>query len=161
MSNRVLIAYLTHSGNTRRLADGIHKEVDGTTFEIEPETAYPKAYNAVVEQAKKEIQAGYHPALKTDIEDMVRYDTILVGSPNWWGTVAPPVSTFLASHDWAGKTVVPFCTHGGGGQENVLRDISKQCPGATVLDGFEVYGRGSGNMQAQISAWLHKIGLIR
>jgi flavodoxin len=55
---------------------------------------------------------------------------------------------------------VPFCTHGSGGQARVLKDITKQCPGATVLDGFEIYGSGSGDTQAKISAWLRKIGVV-
>lgn len=159
MSNKILIAYLTHSGNTRKIASYISNDMGGTTFEIEPETPYPNSYNAVVEQAKKEIKAGYKPALKTNMDNMESYDIIFIGSPNWWSTIAPPVATFLSAHDWSGKTVVPFCTHGGGGQARVLKDIAKLCPSATILDGFEVYGSGSGDTQAKISAWLRKIGV--
>ncbi|MBP7105480.1 MAG: hypothetical protein KBA83_10180, partial [Fermentimonas sp.] len=39
----------------------------------------------------------------------------LIGSPNWFKTLAPPVMSFLKRHNFAGKTVIPFCTHGGGG----------------------------------------------
>ncbi len=161
MSHRILIAYLTHSGNTRKIAGYIHNEIGGTIFEIEPETPYPNSYNAVVAQARKEIKAGFKPALKANIDDMASYDTLFIGSPNWCSTIAPPVASFLSSHNWSGKTVVPFCTHGGGGRARMLTDIAKLCPEATILDGFEVYGSGSGNTQAQISAWLRRISANR
>lgn len=161
MTDRILIAYLTHSGNTRKIADYIHNAVGGTVFEIQPEAPYPNSYNAVVEQAKKEIKAGYMPSLKTNVDSLDSYDTIFIGSPNWWSTIAPPVATFLSLNNWSGKTVVPFCTHGGGGQARVLKDIAKLCHGAKVLDGFEVYNSGSGDTQDKISAWLRKIGVTR
>ncbi|AKN30049.1 flavodoxin [Clostridium carboxidivorans P7] len=161
MSKNILIAYFTHSGNTGIIANLIHNIVGGITFEVQPEVSYSNSYNMVVEQAKKEIKAGYKPVLKTNLDSIEVYDTVFVGSPNWWSTIAPPIATFLSDHDWSGKTIVPFCTHGGGGQAQVIKDIAKLCPGAAVLDGFDVYGSGSaGDTQAQISAWLHKISVI-
>jgi hypothetical protein len=44
---------------------------------------YPSAYDAVVEQAKVEIQKGYKPALRSTLIDIGAYETIFVGSPNW------------------------------------------------------------------------------
>ena len=66
---------------------------------------YPNSYNAVVDQAKKEIQAGYKPALQSTLDRIESYDTIFVGSPNWWSTIAPPVATFLSEYDLSGKTI--------------------------------------------------------
>ncbi len=130
----------------------------GTLYEIQPETPYPTNYNAVVEQAKKEIRAGYLPALKNKITDFEAYDTVFVGTPNWWSTVAPPIATFLTENNTAGKTVVPFCTHGGGGLAEIVKNITKLCPDSTVLSGFAAYGGGAGT-QAEIESWLHKIGM--
>ncbi len=50
-----------------------------------------------------------------------RYDTLLVGTPNWFGTIAPPVQTFLKDSDLSGKRVAPFCTNGGGGFGTIPR----------------------------------------
>lgn len=155
----ILIVYFSRSGNTRRIAELIHQEVGGTLHEILPEVPYPSAYDAVVEQAKVEIQAGYKPALRSTLDDIEAYDTIFIGSPNWWNTVAPPVTTFLSECDLSGKTVVPFCTHGGGGLGRIGRDIAKLCPQSTILSSFETYGSGRGNAQAKVSAWLSKIGM--
>ncbi|MBC7319299.1 flavodoxin, partial [bacterium] len=122
------------------------------------EHSYPNSYNATVEQAKREIQQGYMPPIKTKIDNIDLYDTIFVGSPNWWSTIAPPVATFLSTYDLSGKTIVPFCSHGGGGQGKIVKDIAKLCPRSNVLEPFVVYGGGTGDIQSRISEWLHKIG---
>jgi len=154
MAGQVLVVYFSRSGNTRRMANFIHQQVGGTLHEIQPEKPYPDSYNATVDQAKREIKAGHKPALRSTLDHIEAYDTIFVGSPNWWSTIAPPVATFLSANDLSGKTVVPFCTHGGGGLGRIGRDIARLCPQSTVLSGFEIYGSGGGNALARVSAWL-------
>ena len=85
-------------------------------LEIIPETPYSENYNTVVDQAKDEIRHGYHPTIKKDNVDLNSYDTVYLGSPIWWGTMAPPVMNFLSENDLDGKTILPFTTHGGGGR---------------------------------------------
>ncbi len=156
LKGNILIAYYSRSGNTRRIAKLIHDEVGGTIFEIQPEISYPDDYDSVLAQAKKEIQSGYMPALKSKIEDINAYDTIIIGSPNWWSTIAPPVAAFLSEYDLSGKTIVPFCTHGGGGQAGVLKGIAGLCSGSTVLTGFDIYGNGGSDAKGSVSVWLGK-----
>jgi flavodoxin len=159
MAGQNLIVYYSRSGNTRKIADLIQQEVGGILHEIEPETLYPESYDATVDQAKREIQAGYKPALRSDLDSVEAYDTVFVGSPNWWNTIAPPVATFLSQHDLSGKRIVPFCTHGGGGLGRVAQDIARLCPESTVLRSFYTYGRGGVDAQARVSAWLGQIGM--
>ncbi len=161
MGNNVFIAYYTRSGNTRKIAELIQKESGGTVFEIVPEEAYPPSYNAVVEQAKKEIREGLKPALKYKADNIGEYDTVFIGSPNWWSTIAPPVRTFLSEYDISGKTVIPFCTHGGGGEARVLNDIAGLCPGSNILSGVSFYGGGGTDAHSRISEWLRGAGLLR
>lgn len=161
MSKNILIAYFSWSGNVRKIADLIHREIGGTVFEIQPKESYPNSYNATVEQAKKEIQQGYKPPLKAKVDNFELYDTIFVGSPNWWSTIAPPVATFLSEYDFSEKTIVPFCSHGGGGQGKIVKDIAKLCPKSKVLDIFAIYGGGTGDIQAKVSEWLRKLGFIK
>ena len=101
MSKKILTAYYSHSGNTGEIASYIQKQTNGALFEIIPAVLYPTGYNDVVRQAKIEIQSGKKPELKTKINDTESYDIIFVGSPNWWGTIAPPVAAFLSEHDFS------------------------------------------------------------
>ena len=159
MAGQCLIVCYSRSGNTRKIADLIQQEVGGTLHEIEPETPYPRSYDATGDQAKREIQAGYRPALQAALADVESYDTVFVGSPNWRNTIAPPVATFLSEHDLSGKTIAPFCTHGGGGLGRVGEEIARLCPESTVLRSFHIYGRGGVDAQARVSAWLSHVGM--
>ena len=157
MAEHILIVYFTRSGNTKKIASRIQHEIGGIMHEIHPEAPYPDSYNAVVDQAKVEIHSGFKPALESTIKNVETYDTIFVGSPNWWDTIAPPVATFLSTQDLSGKTIVPFCTHGGGGLGSIGVDIAKMCPRSTVQSCFEIYGSGGMDAGARVSAWLGRI----
>ncbi|MEN6319389.1 MAG: flavodoxin [Syntrophaceae bacterium] len=156
-TKKILVAYFSHSGNTREIANQIHKSVGSDIFEIQAVKPYPSDYDAVVEQAKQELESGYKPELKTKIENIKSYDLVFIGYPNWWGTFPAPVRTFLSEYDFSGKTIVPFCTHGGSGLGGSVADISKLCPKSTILDGIAVWGRNAKTAQNEISEWLRKI----
>ena len=70
-----LIAYYSHSGNTGKIAAQIQKQIGGTLFPIEPETAYPTDYAKVVELSRKEIPEGYKPPLKTKALRLLTFET--------------------------------------------------------------------------------------
>ena len=156
-ADKMLVAYYSRTGNTREVARQIQAATGADLFEIVPAAAYPDGYRAVVEQAKKEIKAGFHPELKTNLASVAEYDVVFVGSPNWWSTIAPPVATFLASHDWSGKTIAPFMTHGGGGLGHSVRDIRQLCPAAAVREGLSIYGDEAGQAQKEVEDWACKI----
>jgi flavodoxin len=152
----VLTVYYSHSGNTRTLAGLIHQEAGGDLVEIIPETPYPSDYDTVVNQAKRELASGFRPPLKTTVEDIGDYDVILVGSPNWWNTVAPPVMTFLSRYDLSEKAIFPFITHEGTGLGRSAADIAKLCPDATVLNGLAVRGGKVKAAQREVAQWLRR-----
>ena len=154
MEHNLLIAYYSHSGNTEKIAELICGETGGMLFKIEPAAPYPASYDAVVAQAKKEISAGFRPALLEKGANTADYDTIFIGTPNWWSTMAPPVASFLSENDLSGKTVVPFCTPGGGGLAGIARDIEALCPRSIVKKAFSVYGNGSARAETEVAAWL-------
>jgi len=151
-NTKVLTIYFSHSGNTRKIANEIHKVVGGDIVEIQPEKPYPNNYNTVVEQVRREMHSGYKPKLKTRVADLGAYDTVFVGSPNWWHTVAPPVLTYLAESDLAGKTIIPFITHGGGGLGRSSADIAELCPNATILDSLALFGADIRSAQKWLAA---------
>lgn len=96
--------------------------------------------------------------MKNRIEHIKAYDVVFVGSPNWWGTVAGPVRTFLSEYDLAGKRIAPFITHEGSALGRSVADIKAFCPKAVVLDGLAVRGSRAASAQGEVAAWLRKIG---
>lgn len=161
MNNNILIIYFSYTGNTRSIAEQIHDVVGGTLFEIQPAEPYSSDYDTCEAQAKRETREGYRPVLATECDDFESYDMIFVGSPNWFNTIAPPVATFLAEHNWDGKTIVPFCTNGGGGLGQVKADIGKLCEGGKILNCLELYENGGRGANDKISKWLSDVDLSK
>lgn len=152
---KILIAYYTVSGNTKEVAEAIQKDIGGDLYQIETVTVYPSIKKELSAQAKREISAGFKPELKTPLPDISQYDIIFVGSPCWWGTITPAVSSFIGDNRLAGKTVVPFITHGGGGEQNTLNDFKRQCQDCLVKDGGWI---GYGNRTFGLADWLKDLG---
>lgn len=158
-ANKVLIVYYSRTGNTRQLAKFIHEKVGGDLVELQTVTPYPDNYDALTKQAKQELQAKARPALSTQIPNMASYYTVFIGYPNWWSTVPTPVFTFLEQHDFSGKKLIPFCTHGGGRLGNSVADIKQSCPRAQVLEAFEVNGKNVTKVEKDVENWLRRIGV--
>ena len=94
----------------------------------------------------------------TAAADISKYDVVFLGSPNWWGTITPQVSSFLENYDLSGKTVIPFITHGGGGVQNTVRDMTAQCKGCNVNQEAWV---GYGSRTFGIGGWLEDLGFAK
>lgn len=155
---KVLVAYYSYSGNTKEVAEKIAQATGADLFEIKTEGTYPEAYQLMTEQAKQEIETGYRPKLITQIDSIGQYEVIFIGSPNWWGTITPQVSSFLETYDLSGKTVIPFITHGSGGIQNTVKDLTAQCKGCLVSASPWV---NYGNRTQGISAWVKELNLMK
>lgn len=161
-AKKILVVYFSQTGHTRTVANQIHDQAGGDLFEIVTVTPYPTDYNTLLNQAQKEQNENFRPPLKTKVEDMGSYDTVFVGSPVWWGTIAPPVKTFLSEYDFSGKTIVPFTTHGGSGLGSSVADIKKLCPNATVLEnGLAIRDSEVNGAQKSVSDWLNKLKITK
>jgi flavodoxin len=156
---KVLIAYFSHSGNTKVVANCIKENVGGDIFEIKTVETYPAEYDAVVAKAKKEQDADQRPKLAAKVQNMDAYDVVFVGYPMWWYTLPMAVVAFLGTYDLAGKTIVPFCTHEGSGLSKSAEDIKKLCPKSKVLDGLAIRGGGVNKAQNEVAAWVRKLGI--
>lgn len=158
---KTLVAYYSRTGNTMNVANQIAAATGADLYRIETVDAnyYPTEYTATTEQAQREIRDGTLPPIK-DIPDLTEYDTVFIGTPCWWGTMASPVRTFLTNADLSGKTVVPFNTHGGSGVANVHMNIIELTPDSTHLNGIAIYGSQSKNSTDMVHEWLTEIGVL-
>jgi len=156
VGKKMLITYYSRTGNTREIANQIHRSIGSDIFEIQVVKPYPEDYEEVKKIAMQEQQSGFKPALKTRVKNFEAYDLIFVGTPIWWGTIAAPVKSFLSEYDLSGKTIVPFTTHGGSGLGRSVADISKLCPNSILLDGIAIWGRNVKTAQNEVSEWLQK-----
>ena len=146
-------------GNTEIVAKMIQEMTKGDLFHIEAVHAYPVDYTETTDMAKKELQTKARPKITGRVENINAYDVILLGYPNWWGTMPMPVYTFLEEYNFPKKTIAPFCTHEGSGLGHSVADIRKMCPQSTVLNGLAIRGGEVKNAQDEIAGWLQDIGV--
>ncbi len=121
------------TGSTQFLAQMIQKQTQGDLFRIETATPYPRQHDALLRVAEKEQQTNARPSLKTPLPDLSDYDTIYVGYPIWWYTMPMVIYSLFEQNDFAGKTVIPFTTHGGSRLADSLQEISRMQPQAKLI----------------------------
>lgn len=138
--NDTLIVYYSLFKSTENLALEIAVQTGGTLRELIPDKNYSFDYNTAAKEVRNQISRGFCPGLISGNEPIDDYQTIFVGSPNWFKTFAPPVMSFLRQHDFTGKTIIPFCCHGGGGFGQIKNDIAKECSKSVILPGIAVNG---------------------
>ena len=154
---KILVAYFSWSGNTKAVAEEIHKLVGGDIVEIVLATPYSETYIVTLAKAKAEQVANARPAISTKIADFDKYDVIFLGYPNWWGSLPMPVATFVESYKLDGKTVAPFFTHGGGGEQRCLSDLQKLAPNAKFTQDLVLSGSSAKNAQGEIKSWVDSL----
>lgn len=153
--NKTLIVYYSLFQNTKNLALEIAKHTGGTIRELIPDKNYSFDYNTAAKEVRNQIARGFCPKLISGSESIDDYQTIFIGTPNWFKTLAPPVMSFIKQHDFTGKTIIPFCTHGGGGFCQIENDITKECSKSIILPGIAVNGTV---VPEEVRKWLETIG---
>jgi len=155
--SKVLVVYYSYSGTTRNLAEDITILTDGDIRELIPEKPYSFTYNGSTKEARGEIERSYCPKLLSGTEPLEEYEYVFIGTPNWFKSFAPPILSFLRSIDLKGKTIIPFCTHGGGGFGQIEINLSKECPDVRLLPGFAATRDYD---DKQVQAWIDGMGIL-
>lgn len=153
-SGKTLVAVFSWSGNTLQVAERIGSRTGGDLFRIEPAVPYTTDYNEVLEVARTEQQNGEMPAIAGTVEDWESYDRIFLGYPVWWYDAPQIIKSFASRYDFAGKTVIPFCTSGGSQLATTLSEVEALCPGAAFLEGITIPGDTVASHLGEVDAWI-------
>lgn len=150
-------------GNTAILAEMIADYTQADLFEVKLQNdTYPTTYKELTEVALAEKKANLRPAISGHIDNFSAYDTVFIGTPNWWADLPMALYTFIESYDWKDKTVIPFVTHEGSGMSSIPEKIKKAAQPKAMLDGFEIYGHIPQNTpdeaRQKVINWLQKSG---
>lgn len=115
---KTLVAYYSRTGNTKKVAVEIAKNLKADIDEIIDKKDRSGMIGWII--------GGYHGTFKklTEIEykkDPEKYNLVIIGSPIWNG-VTPAVRTYL-KNDF--KKIIFFCTQGGSGGEKCFKEFGK------------------------------------
>ena len=172
--NDVLVIYFSRTGeqyqvgvidkgNTAIVAEMIAEKTGADLFEIIPETDYPYTYNELLDVAKKEQREKARPAIKGDLPDLSQYKTIFIGAPVWWNDWPMIMYTFFENNaeELAGKSLVPFSTHGGAGLSGFDKKLQSVCKDSQILTGLAISGKDTQNDQDKVRStvnnWLSSL----
>ncbi len=158
---KILIAYFSWSGNTRGIAQEIQSQTGADLFEITPVNPYSTDYNTVLMEAQEDQHKQARPELSAHVQNMDDYDIILLGYPNWWASIPMPIASFLEEYDFSGKTIIPFCSHGGGLFGQSLTAIAKLAPNSVIGEGLSVHYSGGSSLSTDVTEWLKTNGISK
>ena len=160
--SNVLVVYFSATGNTERVANAIAEATGGDLFELTPADPYTDADLDWTDESSRVVREYENPeerdvALTVDTPDnWADYDVVYLGYPIWWGIAAWPVNNFVASNDFTGKTVIPFCTSSSSGLGESGQLLADLAGTGTWLEGERFRSSAS---QEDVTAWVQSLGL--
>ncbi len=134
---KVLVLYYSQTGTTQAVAEELQKQLGADIERIEAVNPYDGDFQATIDRSRVEMESGELPELNPIQANLADYDVIFIGYPIWFGTYAMPIATLVKENDFAGKTVVPFCTFGSGGGAS-WKNLKKALPKADIRQGYGV-----------------------
>ena len=135
--SKTAVVYYTYTNNTKKIAEMIKDKIGAEIIQIDTVTPYSENYDEVVALAKKETKAGFKPPIQTMDSLLDEYDTIILGTPVWWYTMAPAILTFIAETDLRGKRIIPFATNAGW-LGHTFEDVKKYCSESEVVNEMNI-----------------------
>ena len=121
VGGKTLVVYYSATNNTEAVAEYIAGAAGADLFELVPVEPYTSDDLDWTDRDSRVSREHDDESLRVvELENAVpdnwdEYDTVFIGYPIWWGIAAWPVDTFIASNDFTGKTVIPFCTSSSSG----------------------------------------------
>lgn len=132
-----------------------------TLVHLEPLVPYSQEHDDLIDQASLEIDTKARPRYTLNPHiNLDEYDTIFIGYPIWWYDLPMIFYTFLEHEDLSGKTIIPFCSHGGSQAFNTVKKLQELEPNANVLtqvlsqNRIEIFFSGRDNVRD----WLQGLG---
>ena len=154
---KILVAYFSAGGTTRKVAEMIAETAEADLHEIVPKQPYSKAdLNWMDKKSRSSVEMSdkkFRPEISNPDAQVEKYDEIILGFPIWWYIAPTIINTFLEKYDFSGKKIVLFATSGGSGFGNTLRELQLSAPDAVIVEG-QVFGRAA---KQEIEEWVKRI----
>ena len=163
-SGKVLVAYYSASGNTKRVAEDIADAAGADLFEITPTEPYTSDDLNWTNDDSRVSREHDDESLRdvelttTEVENWDDYDTVFVGYPIWWGIAAWPVDNFVKDNDFTGKTVIPFATSSSSGMDQSGELLQEMTGTGDWMDGQRFASSADAN---DVADWVSGLGLAQ
>ena len=156
--NKVLVAYFSATGTTKKVAEKLAKATGGNLFEIKPQVEYTSEdlnWNDKKSRSSVEMNDEFsRPEIENVVENIDDYDTVFVGFPVWWYIPPRIIQTFIEKHNLSGKKIITFATLGGSGIKDSTDFLKKNYSDLNIIEGKRF---GWNESLESIGAWTKKL----
>lgn len=112
--SKTLVIYYSYEGSTKFLAEALASGIEADVVGIKPKNEMNKKGFGKYLWGGQQVFMGKVPELETIDCDMEAYDQIIVGTPVWAFSYAPPIRALFEGGKIRNKQVVMFMTCEGG-----------------------------------------------
>lgn len=136
-NKKVLVAYFSATGTTKKVAENLAKATGGDLYEIKPLKPYTSTdLNWHDSNSRSSVEIKDHnsrPEMVDDDFSVSEYDTVFLGFPIWWYIAPTIVNTFLERHDFSNKKIIIFATSGSSGLGNTANTLKQSVSKTTAV----------------------------
>ena len=147
--NKILICYFSASGTTKKVAEKISSLLNSDLFEIEPKEKYTEAdLNWMDKKSRSTLEMAdksSRPEIKNKIENIEKYNKVIIGFPVWWYTAPTIINTFIEENDLTNKELYIFVTSGGSSFGGSLKDLRNTYQDLNFINGIRLKGNENDN----------------
>ena len=154
---KVLVAYFSATGKTKKVAEDIARISGGDLHEIIPEKPYtPADLDWRDESSRSYIEMhtpGSRPVTVDSTVDISSYDVIFIGYPIWWDMAPAVINTFIDKQEFGKRYVIPFATSGGSQIATSVDSLRSNFPGISWNDGKLLNSASDAGLQKCLSGF--------
>lgn len=121
---KTLVVYYSYEGNTECIARAISESYGFDCISIKPVNEMKSKGFAKYVWGGGQVVMKIIPKIEPINIDLDNYDFVIIGSPIWAGTFAPPIRSFLENKKMINKKIAYFYTHLGGA--DLVEERAKQ-----------------------------------
>lgn len=151
-----LIVYYSYEGNTEELVKGISDVIEADILKLTPKKEKKTKSLFRFVWGGIQVYMTKKPELEEYNVDLSKYDNIIIGSPCWFGTYAPPINTFLLDNKIENKNIYLLVCNGGN-LRNTWKNYEDVLKGNNIVSKLDlVYPIKNGIKEAQnkVNSWL-------
>jgi flavodoxin len=160
MEKKILVVYFSRTGNSKKVAMEIGRQLVCDVLEIKSSPGYPKGFwgyqRALLHAAFKRI-----PSIQIESSNITKYDLVVVGGPMWGSSLSSPVRGFLSTYRGQLKDVAFFVTQGGNfARDKIKKQMSDVCgksPGAFLA--IAEQDMRDGSYAVKVSSFIDQLDL--
>ncbi len=129
---KVKIVYFSLDGNTKLVVYTIARALNADVTELKPVKPYYSEGTKKYIWGVKSVIFKEKPILQ-EYNKSNDYDLIIIGTPVWAGTFAPPIRTYLTENDLSGKNIGFFACYMRKFDGKCFDDLKEMQPNSNII----------------------------